>query len=218
MPRPEEELISLLKKHAVDFTASLPCEKIKTLLEMVGRNFRSRAPDARGRRRRHLRGRGPFGQAACHVRPELRHREHDQRAPLAYRISMSCPLPCSLAEEGSIKRRSRRSSRWDSVFPQSSRAPGLPVRRSTAAAISARWTVCFRKVFGPEQDSCIPAEPGGVGGVRLRSARMRSAELKDTGDAGHRASSNHASPHHVPSSPGTISSRSSHRTLKERLL
>lgn len=39
MPRPEEELIAILKKHGVDFAASLPCEKIKTLLEMVGRGF-----------------------------------------------------------------------------------------------------------------------------------------------------------------------------------
>lgn len=39
MQRPEEELIALLKKQGVDFTASLPCEKIKTLLEMVGRSF-----------------------------------------------------------------------------------------------------------------------------------------------------------------------------------
>jgi sulfopyruvate decarboxylase subunit beta len=39
VPRPEEELIALLKKHGIDFTASLPCEKIKTLLEMVGRDF-----------------------------------------------------------------------------------------------------------------------------------------------------------------------------------
>ncbi len=39
MPRPEEELIAILKKHSVDFTASLPCEKIKTLLEMVGQRF-----------------------------------------------------------------------------------------------------------------------------------------------------------------------------------
>ena len=39
MPRPEEELIASLKRNGVDFTASLPCEKIKTLLEMVGRTF-----------------------------------------------------------------------------------------------------------------------------------------------------------------------------------
>jgi len=39
VPRPEEELITILKKNGVDFTASLPCEKIKTLLEMVGRTF-----------------------------------------------------------------------------------------------------------------------------------------------------------------------------------
>jgi len=39
MQRPEEELITVLKKNGVDFTASLPCEKIKTLLEMVGREF-----------------------------------------------------------------------------------------------------------------------------------------------------------------------------------
>jgi sulfopyruvate decarboxylase beta subunit len=36
---PEEDLIAILKKHAVDFTASLPCEKIKTLLEMVDQQF-----------------------------------------------------------------------------------------------------------------------------------------------------------------------------------
>jgi sulfopyruvate decarboxylase beta subunit len=39
VPRPEEELITILKKNGVDFTASLPCEKIKTLLEMVGSAF-----------------------------------------------------------------------------------------------------------------------------------------------------------------------------------
>jgi sulfopyruvate decarboxylase alpha subunit len=39
MPHPEEELIGILKKNGVDFTASLPCEKIKTLLEMVGWSF-----------------------------------------------------------------------------------------------------------------------------------------------------------------------------------
>jgi len=37
--RPEEKFITVLKKNGVDFTASLPCEKIKTLLEMVGREF-----------------------------------------------------------------------------------------------------------------------------------------------------------------------------------
>jgi sulfopyruvate decarboxylase subunit beta len=36
---PEEELIAALKKTEVDFTASLPCEKIKTLLEMVEERF-----------------------------------------------------------------------------------------------------------------------------------------------------------------------------------
>ncbi|MEK6743353.1 MAG: sulfopyruvate decarboxylase subunit beta [Nitrospirota bacterium] len=39
MPRQEEDLIAILKKNGVDLTASLPCEKIKTLLEMVGRTF-----------------------------------------------------------------------------------------------------------------------------------------------------------------------------------
>lgn len=39
MPRPEEDLITILRKQGVDFTSSLPCEKIKTLLEMVGRTF-----------------------------------------------------------------------------------------------------------------------------------------------------------------------------------
>jgi sulfopyruvate decarboxylase beta subunit len=37
--QPEEELIAILGKNGVDFTASLPCEKIKTLLDLVGRNF-----------------------------------------------------------------------------------------------------------------------------------------------------------------------------------
>ncbi len=40
MPHPEEDLLAILKKKGVDFTASLPCEKIKTLLEMVARTFR----------------------------------------------------------------------------------------------------------------------------------------------------------------------------------
>jgi len=39
VPRQEEELIAILKKNGVNLTASLPCEKIKTLLEMVGRTF-----------------------------------------------------------------------------------------------------------------------------------------------------------------------------------
>jgi sulfopyruvate decarboxylase beta subunit len=39
VPRPEEELLAILKKNGVDFTASLPCEKIKTLLEMVSHDF-----------------------------------------------------------------------------------------------------------------------------------------------------------------------------------
>ena len=39
MHTPEEELISILKKAGVDFTASLPCEKIKILLEMVSAQF-----------------------------------------------------------------------------------------------------------------------------------------------------------------------------------
>jgi sulfopyruvate decarboxylase subunit beta len=39
VPRPEEKLIALLKNHGVDFTASLPCEKIKVLLEKVGLSF-----------------------------------------------------------------------------------------------------------------------------------------------------------------------------------
>jgi sulfopyruvate decarboxylase subunit beta len=37
--RPEEELIAILKRHGIDFTASLPCEKIKTLLEMAARDL-----------------------------------------------------------------------------------------------------------------------------------------------------------------------------------
>src|SRR4030042_6232556 len=39
MQYPEEELLEILGKAGVDFTSSLPCEKIKCLLEMVGREF-----------------------------------------------------------------------------------------------------------------------------------------------------------------------------------
>jgi len=39
MRSPEEELISILKKAEVDFTTSLPCEKIKGLLRRVGEEF-----------------------------------------------------------------------------------------------------------------------------------------------------------------------------------
>lgn len=39
MPLPEEELITILKTNGVDLTTSLPCEKIKTLLEMAARAF-----------------------------------------------------------------------------------------------------------------------------------------------------------------------------------
>lgn len=39
MSNPEAELIGILKDAGVDFTASLPCEKIKTLLVMLGETF-----------------------------------------------------------------------------------------------------------------------------------------------------------------------------------
>ncbi len=39
MHNPEEELITILKESGVDFTSSLPCEKIRVLLEMVSGNF-----------------------------------------------------------------------------------------------------------------------------------------------------------------------------------
>lgn len=39
MRRPEKELITILKEQGVDFTGSLPCEKIKDLLEMVAGTF-----------------------------------------------------------------------------------------------------------------------------------------------------------------------------------
>lgn len=39
MRNPEEKLLAILRDAGVDFTASLPCEKIKVLLEMVGRLF-----------------------------------------------------------------------------------------------------------------------------------------------------------------------------------
>src|SRR5512135_2303200 len=39
MRNPEKELLIILKRAGVDFAASLPCEKIKVLLEMVGESF-----------------------------------------------------------------------------------------------------------------------------------------------------------------------------------
>lgn len=39
MHSPEEKLIRILRDSGIDFTSSLPCEKIKTLLEMVGETF-----------------------------------------------------------------------------------------------------------------------------------------------------------------------------------
>ncbi|MBA4373126.1 MAG: sulfopyruvate decarboxylase subunit alpha [Thermodesulfovibrio sp.] len=39
MFNPEAELISIMQEAGTDFTASLPCEKIKTLLEMLGDRF-----------------------------------------------------------------------------------------------------------------------------------------------------------------------------------
>ncbi|MGC2061951.1 MAG: sulfopyruvate decarboxylase subunit alpha [Thermodesulfovibrionales bacterium] len=39
MFNPEAELIGILKEAGIDFTASLPCEKIKTVLEMLGETF-----------------------------------------------------------------------------------------------------------------------------------------------------------------------------------
>lgn len=39
MPGTEEELVGILKNNGVDFTSSLPCEKIKTLLEMIENSF-----------------------------------------------------------------------------------------------------------------------------------------------------------------------------------
>ena len=39
MPGPEEELLATLERNTVDFAASLPCEKIKVLLEMLPRSL-----------------------------------------------------------------------------------------------------------------------------------------------------------------------------------
>ena len=39
MRYPEEELIDILRENGVDVTASLPCEKIRVLIEMVGGRF-----------------------------------------------------------------------------------------------------------------------------------------------------------------------------------
>ena len=39
MFNPEAELIDILEESGIDFTASLPCEKIKTVLEMLGEAF-----------------------------------------------------------------------------------------------------------------------------------------------------------------------------------
>lgn len=39
MRHPEEELLGIMKKTGVDFTCSLPCEKIKDLLVMINRSF-----------------------------------------------------------------------------------------------------------------------------------------------------------------------------------
>lgn len=39
MRHPEEELLGILKNTGVDFTCSLPCEKIKDLLVMINRSF-----------------------------------------------------------------------------------------------------------------------------------------------------------------------------------
>ena len=39
MQRPEEELIAMLKKSGVDFTASLPCDKVKVLIDVLARSL-----------------------------------------------------------------------------------------------------------------------------------------------------------------------------------
>ncbi len=39
MQRPEEELISILRKSGVDFTASLPCDKVKILIDILSRSL-----------------------------------------------------------------------------------------------------------------------------------------------------------------------------------
>ncbi len=39
MQSPEREIITLLKEQGIDFTCSLPCEKIKSLLNMVAKTF-----------------------------------------------------------------------------------------------------------------------------------------------------------------------------------
>ena len=39
MRNPEKELLKIILEAGVDFTASLPCEKIKVLLEMIGQEF-----------------------------------------------------------------------------------------------------------------------------------------------------------------------------------
>ena len=62
MQRPEEELIGILQQNNVDFTASLPCEKIKTLARVAGRYLPACSVDARRGGGRHLRRRSASGK------------------------------------------------------------------------------------------------------------------------------------------------------------
>ncbi len=147
MQRPEEDLIALLKKQGVDFTASLPCEKIKTLARNGRPDLPSSSADPRGRRRRHLRRRSARRQTAGHVRPEFGHREHDQCAALSDRSSMNCPWRSSSANGDSIRRRSRPSSPWGRRLPAILAGAGITYSKLNTRNDIARVERELQEVF-----------------------------------------------------------------------
>jgi sulfopyruvate decarboxylase TPP-binding subunit len=79
MQSPEDILIEILKANSIDFVSSLPCDRIKFLLERVKKEFfhipMTREEEGVGiSRRRHFCGYLTCRKEACNVCPELRHR------------------------------------------------------------------------------------------------------------------------------------------------
>ena len=117
MSRPEEELIAILKKQGVAFTATLPCEKIKTLLDMIAPNF-THVPLTREGRGRHLRRYPRSPVTTCHVRPELGYREYDQRPAITHAIY---ELPLALF----VSRRGVYQEKIEAQLPMGQRLPEI---------------------------------------------------------------------------------------------
>ena len=171
MPRPEEELIDALKRNGVDFTASLPCEKIKTLLEMVGRTF-THLPLTREEE-----GVGICaGAALAGKRPALFVQSSGIGNMINALLSLTqfYELPLAIF----VSRRGVYQEKIEAQFPMGRRLPGMLAGAGIAfSEINTREELALvdrglEQVLSHEQYPRVPDEPGGVGRVGVQCGKL----------------------------------------------